>query len=117
MQQIRVLYFLFCIALERDYIKFIFLSSEVGIFDLRNTSTIKGDDDEELVSPVVSFPKSAKGVHGAFYSPLTGQYALTTGVDNTIKLYDVRQGTEAECKLETWSISNTYVPSKFISDL
>ena len=72
----------------------------MGIFDLRNTSTIKGDDDEELVSPVVSFPKSVKGVHGAFFSPLTGQYALTTGVDNTIKLYDVRQGTEAECKLK-----------------
>lgn len=72
----------------------------MGIFDLRNTSTVKGDDDEELVAPVVSFPKASKGVHGAFFSPLTGQYALTTGVDNTIKLFDVRQGSEAQCKLK-----------------
>ena len=68
--------------------------SEAGIFDMRYSSS-KAD---ELALPVVSFPKASKGVHGAFFSPLTGQYALTTCLDDTLKLYDVRSGSEAECK-------------------
>ena len=95
------IYFLTCvIVLQRDNHSFLFLSSEVGIFDLRNTSTRKEDDEEEVVSSVVRFPTASKGVRGAFFSPLTGQYALTTSVDNTLKLYDVRQGSDAQCKLQ-----------------
>ena len=79
MQQIRVIYFLTCvIVLEKDNHSFLFLSSEVGIFDLRNTSTTKEDDDDKVVSSVVRFPTASKGVRGAFFSSLTGQYALTT---------------------------------------
>lgn len=71
------------------------------MFDLRYTSKSK-DDDEEVAPPVVSFPSAAKGVHGAFFSPLTGQYALVTCLDNTLKLYDIRQGSEAHCKTKTY---------------
>lgn len=56
-------------------------------------------DEDELAESVISFPKAPKGVHGAFFSPITGQYALITCTDDTIKLYDVQKGkAEVECK-------------------
>jgi hypothetical protein len=62
---------------------------------MRYTAT----NDDDLVEPVVSFPKAPKGVHGAFFSPITGQYALTTCTDDTLKLYNIQKGsTEPECK-------------------
>ncbi|XP_046452338.1 WD repeat-containing protein 76-like [Daphnia pulex] len=67
---------------------------EIGIFDVRYTST----NNNDLAVPVVSFPKAPKGVHGAFFSPISGQYALTTCTDDTLKLYDVQKGkSEPEC--------------------
>lgn len=67
---------------------------ELGIFDMRYTS----NNDDELADPVISFPKAPKGVHGAFFSPITGQYALITCTDDTLKLYDVQKGkAEVEC--------------------
>ncbi|KAI9554166.1 hypothetical protein GHT06_019438 [Daphnia sinensis] len=67
---------------------------EMGIFDMRYTS----NNEDELADPVISFPKAPKGIHGAFFSPITGQYALITCTDDTLKLYDVQKGkAEAEC--------------------
>ncbi|XP_057375972.1 WD repeat-containing protein 76-like [Daphnia carinata] len=67
---------------------------ELGIFDVRYTSK----NEDELADSVISFPKAPKGVHGAFYSPITGQYALITCTDDTLKLYDVQKGrAEVEC--------------------
>lgn len=59
------------------------------------------ENKDDLAVPIISFPKSTKGIHGAFFSPITGKYALIQGAsDDTIKLYDVHKGTsEAECKL------------------
>lgn len=59
------------------------------------------NNDDELADPVISFPKAPKGVHGAFFSPITGQYALITCTDDTLKLYDVQKGkAEVECKFQ-----------------
>lgn len=59
------------------------------------------DNEDDLAVPVIGFPKAPKGVHGAFFSPNTGKYALTTCTDDTLKLYDVQKGiSEAICKIE-----------------
>jgi hypothetical protein len=72
--------------------------SEIGIFDIRYTAT----NSDDLTEPVVSFPKAPKGVHGAFFSPITGQDALTTCTDDTLKLFDVQKGkSEPECNFKS----------------
>ena len=65
-----------------------------GIYDLRHTRI-----ENDLAVPVVSFPKCSKGVHGAFFSPISGKYALTTSMDHTLKIFNIKENaTEAECK-------------------
>lgn len=59
----------------------------------------KAEDEDEVAVPVVEIPKSTKGVHGAFFSPLTGKYALTTNAADCLVLYDVSSKTQAECML------------------
>ena len=56
------------------------------------------ENEDEVAVPVVEIPKSAKGVHGAFFSPLTGKYALTTNAADCLVLYDVANKSTAECK-------------------
>jgi WD40 repeat protein len=69
---------------------------EIGIFDMRYTAT------NDVAVPVVSFPKASKRINGASFSPITGNFALTTGADDTITLYDVQKGnSEPECKIES----------------
>ena len=64
------------------------------MFDLRYAG--KGED---LAVPVVSFVKCSKGVHNAFFSPISGKYALTTCMDHTLKVYDLQdKAPEAKCK-------------------
>ena len=59
----------------------------------------KMENKDDLAVPVVGFPKAPKGIHGAFFSPITGNYVLTTCTDNTLKLYDVQKSnSEPECK-------------------
>ena len=59
----------------------------------------KMENKDDLAVPVVRFPKAPKGIHGAFFSPITGNYVLTTCTDNTLKLYDVQKSNyEPECK-------------------
>ncbi|XP_046644407.1 WD repeat-containing protein 76-like [Daphnia pulicaria] len=67
-------------------------TGEIGIFDMRYTAT------NDVAVPVVSFPKASKRINGASFSPITGNFALTTGADDTITLYDVQKGkSEPEC--------------------
>lgn len=74
------------------------LYREQGIFDLRYTVGNK----DELAAPVVAFPKSLKGIHSAFFSPSTGQYALSTCVDDTVKVFHIQPGSaKPECKITT----------------
>ena len=69
---------------------------EMGIFDMRYTAT------GEVAVPVVTFPKATKRVNGAFFSPISGKYALTTCADNTLTIYDVQKGkSEPECKIKS----------------
>jgi WD40 repeat protein len=69
---------------------------EIGIFDMRYTAT------NAVAVPVVSFPKASKRINGASFSPITGNFALTTGADDTITLYDVQIGkSEPECKIKS----------------
>jgi WD40 repeat protein len=69
---------------------------EIGIFDMRYTAT------NAVAVPVVSFPEASKRINGASFSPITGNFALTTGADDTITLYDVQKGnSEPECKIES----------------
>jgi len=61
---------------------------EMGVFDLRQAK--RGSGDGEPVTPVIEFPKtSKKGIHGACYSPITGKYALTTTLENNLKIFDM----------------------------
>lgn len=56
------------------------------------------ENEDDLAVPVIGFPKAPKGVHGAFFSPITGQYALTTCTNDTISIYNVQKGSaEPEC--------------------
>ncbi|XP_046452333.1 WD repeat-containing protein 76-like isoform X1 [Daphnia pulex] len=67
-------------------------TGEIGIFDMRYTAT------NAVAVPVVSFPEASKRINGASFSPITGNFALTTGADDTITLYDVQKGeSEPEC--------------------
>ena len=62
---------------------------EIGIFDVRRTLTV----------PVVEFPKDLKAIYGAYFSPITSQYALATCADDTLKLYNVQKSnTKSICK-------------------
>ena len=80
-----------------------FFFREAGIFDMRYTSENKDD----LAVPVMGFPKAPKGIHGAFFSPITGKYVLTTCTDDTLKLYDVQKSnSEAECKSQILIFKN-----------
>ena len=75
---------------------FLLCCRQMGMFDLRYTSP-KHDGDEETVQPVMEFPKtSAKGIHGAFFSPITGNYALTTTLEHNIKIFDVKNNLSAQ---------------------
>lgn len=68
---------------------------ETGIFDIRH-DTRKG-----VAKPVTTFPKCSKGVHGAFFSPITGRYALTTSMDHMLRIWDLQDSvSEAKCHTE-----------------
>jgi len=67
---------------------------EMGVFDLRHGH--RGSRDQEPVTPVVAFPQtSKKGIHGAFYSPITGKYALTTSLENNLKIFDMQNHSDS----------------------
>ena len=72
----------------------LYLNRESGIFDLRYSSS----NVDDVAVPVISFLPCAKGIHGSFFSPITGQYALQTCMDHTLKLFDVQQ-SEAQCNI------------------
>lgn len=64
----------------------------------------RGSGEQTPVTPVVEFPKaSKKGVHGAFYSPITGKYAVTTSLDNNLKIFDMQDHSSVadRCKNPT----------------
>ena len=55
----------------------------------------------DLAVPVVRFPKARYRVNGTFFSPITGQYVLTSYANDTLKLYDIPKCKfEPECKLK-----------------
>ena len=93
----------------------------MGVFDLRQAK--RGSGDGEPVTPVIEFPKtSKKGIHGACYSPITGKYALTTTLENNLKIFDMTNNSSGadRCKYITFpffccEFSHTILP-EFINN-
>ena len=51
---------------------------------------------EESTDPVIRIPQNSSRLSGAFFSPLSGDYAMVTG-KNVLEVYDLREEV-AKCK-------------------
>lgn len=63
-------------------------------------------NEEGTAIAVVELPEMTRAVHSAFFSPLTGNYALTTNADGCLLIYDVGTKTQAKC-IDNFKMTST----------